>query len=287
MENGKLRIKLFIILACLLPLVKADISMPFFRWGSGEIPVDTYEGVEADNAKHRVNEKGRQYTYEWKQNLVREGEKLRRQLAERGYVPAVDSTTPEIVTYSRHEGEADYVFAINDHRTFGDYIGMYGAVMEKGLPQEGEVTLADPEGRVAAVYELSRAEKVAFTRRDGKVVVPARFETTDGRLFMFLRQRIAKVEVDAPGKIAADGTLKVRMRVLDEAGEPVRAVLPVEIRLFDAAGREIDGAGFAAAANGVTAAEFLTNVDDAKGAYTLTCRDRASGLEVRRTVVKR
>ena len=39
-------------------------------------------------------------------------------------------------------------------------------------------------------------------------------------------------------------------------------------------------AGIAAAVNGIATAEFLTNVDDAKGAYTLKCHDRASGLTV-------
>ena len=60
--------------------------------------------------------------------------------------------------------------------------------------------------------------------------------------------------------------------------------LPVEIRVFDAAGRELDGAGYLAARNGLCETSVLTNVNDARGDYTVVCRDLASGLEETCTV---
>ena len=62
------------------------------------------------------------------------------------------------------------------------------------------------------------------------------------------------------------------------------ALLPAEIRLYDAAGREIDGAGWVCLENGTCTVELLTNLDDAKGDYRVVCRDRASGLTAERTV---
>ena len=72
--------------------------------------------------------------------------------------------------------------------------------------------------------------------------------------------------------------LSVKMTVRDAAGEPVQALLPVEIRVYDAAGRELDGAGYACATDGVCRLSVRTNLNDAPGAYRVVCRDRASGI---------
>jgi hypothetical protein len=156
--------------------------------------------------------------------------------------------------------------------------------MEKGLPYEGEVSLADGAGAVKAVYELSRGGEVQFVREGGRVKVPVKYTTNDGRLFAFLTKRIASVKVDAPAVVRTCGTLRVTFSALDEDGRPVEALLPAEIRLYDAAGREIDGAGWVCLQGGTCTVDFLTNLNDAQGDYRLVCRDRASGLAVERRI---
>jgi hypothetical protein len=155
--------------------------------------------------------------------------------------------------------------------------------MEKGLPFAGEVTLADPEGRINAVYELSRGGEVKFSRRDGRVAVPLTYDTNDGRLLLFLPRKIASVEADVA---KAGDALSVTMTVRDASGEPVQALLPVEIRVYDAAGRELDGAGYACAKDGVCKLTVRTNLNDAHGAYRVICRDRASGLAAEKRIFR-
>ena len=70
------------------------------------------------------------------------------------------------------------------------------------------------------------------------------------------------------------------MTVSDAADEPVPALLPVEIRVYDAAGRELNGAGHACAPGGVCRLVVHTKINDALGEYRIVCRDRASGKEV-------
>ena len=148
--------------------------------------------------------------------------------------------------------------------------------MEKGLPFAGEVSLADPAGRISAVYELSRGGEVKFARKaDGRLAVSLSYDTNDGRLLVFLPRKIASVAADV-AKIG--DALNVTMTVRDAAGEPVPALLPVEIRVYDAAGRELDGAGYACAKDGVCRLSVRTNLNDAPGAYRVVCRDRASGI---------
>ena len=74
------------------------------------------------------------------------------------------------------------------------------------------------------------------------------------------------------------------MQVLGESGRPVSALLPVEIRMYDSSGRELDGAGYLAAENGDARVAIRTNVNDAPGPYRVVFRDRASGLSATREV---
>ena len=52
----------------------------------------------------------------------------------------------------------------------------------------------------------------------------------------------------------------------------------------DAAGRELDGAGWVCLQGGSCTVDILTNIDDAASDYRLVCRDRASGLSVERKI---
>ena len=285
--------------AQLLSALKPDIEVPVVSFEPPPAS-DHTEDVNAMEAAREGDAKTRAGTLRAKATMVAQANDLRQKLATR-FTPEADSSSPEIVTYSRRWNDARYVFAINDHRTFGDYVGQWGLTMEKGLPYEGEVSLADGDGAVKAVYELSRGGEVPFTREGGRVKVPVKYATNDGRIFAFLKSKIASVKVDVkaggaragattdgtesvPPVVRKGDTLKVTFSVLDADGHPVAALLPAEIRLYDASGREIDGAGWVCLQGGTCTVEFVTNLNDADGDYKIICRDRASGLTSERIV---
>lgn len=259
----------------LVSALSADITIPVVN--APKVPkIDLPKDIDAAFGKPLVNTEAQAKTVKDKRQLLGLCKLVRRELAGK-FQPKLDSSDPEIVTYARRWRDTDYAFVVNDKRTFGDYIGQWGLAQEKGLPNEGKVLLADADSRVKHVYELSRGGEVAFTRKDGKVVLPVRFETSDGRLFAFLSQKIAKVEVSST-EIRPGEEFEVTVRVLDEKGKPVHAALPAELHVYDAAGAELDGAGFIATEDGVAKVKMLANLDDAKGAYRIVAKDRASGF---------
>lgn len=263
----------------LLPALSADITLPVVKFPV--VPkIDLPKDIDAAFGKPLVNTQAQEKTLQDKRNQLEACDRLRRELAGR-FLPKLDSSDPEIVTYARRWRDTDYAFVVNDKRTFGDYVGQWGLLQEKGLPNEGKVLLADDDSRVRHVYELSGGGEVAFTHEDGKVVLPVRFETSDGRLFAFLSQKIAKVDVSST-EIRPGEEFEVTVRVLDEKGEPIHAVLPAELHVYDASGAELDGAGFIATENGEAKVRMLANLDDAPGGYRLVAKDRASGLAVER-----
>ena len=272
----------------LVKALKPDIVVPVVNFAP--VPVtDTIKDIEALEMSKSGDGKKRAGTFLAKAKMLRQAEDVRRALSEKGYTPEVDSSSPDIITYSRRHKGARYVFAINDNRTFGDYVGQWGLTMEKGLPLDGEITVSDPSRSVGAVYELSRGGAVDFSRRDdGRVVVPVSYDTNDGRLFAFLREPIARVALDAT---VEDYVLKIKFWLFGKSGAPVEGRMPVEIRVRDASGREIDGAGWACAVDGACALSVPVNLDDPPGGYTITARDIATGqtaiVNIRKTAGER
>lgn len=258
--------------ARLAKALEADIRVDEQRFAAPPA-YDYLEDVEAQGIKSDTVIQNRRKTRAAKLKMCEDAEKLRQSL-DGCYTARSDSSSSDIIIYNRRWQGVNYLFAINDKRDFGDYVGQWGLLMEKGLPNAGWVSTKD-EG-VAAVYELSRGGIVAFSKKDGLVTVPVRFDTCDGRLFAFLPQKIA--DVKATAKRSGD-EIRVTMKIVDADDNPVKALLPVEIRVFASDGDEVDGAGYFAAEAGVVSVRVITRLDDPKGPYKVICRDRASGLE--------
>ena len=112
------------------------------------------------------------------------------------YRPYGDSDNPDIFVHVRSWKDADYLFAINDKRDFGDYVGPWKMLPEKGLPSKGTVTLRRTAG---AVYDLVRHVTVPFTVKNGVTEIPVSYETNDGRLFLAVSRPLGKLAVSVSG----------------------------------------------------------------------------------------
>src|SRR5690606_29203848 len=75
------------------------------------------------------------------------------------------SDHPEIITRRRATPQGDYIFIVNDRRTYGNYIGHHRLVMEKGLPSSGKLTL---NGQWRAIYDLVHRKEVPFHRKENE-----------------------------------------------------------------------------------------------------------------------
>ena len=127
----------------------------------------------------------------------------------REWAPAyVESDNKYVFLRTRTYGAADYVFAINDKRDFGDYVGPWRRIMDKGMPNEATVKVNRKAG---AVYDLVRHQAVPFSVEGGKTLIPVKYETSDGRLLMV-----------APRPL---GPLKFKTRVV-EGGVKVAVLSP-------------------------------------------------------------
>ena len=127
---------------------------------------------------------------------LRQGAKELRERLDWAYLPPSDSDNPDIFTHVRSFGDADYLFAFNDRRGYGDYIGQWKLMAEKGLPSQGTLTLRRAAG---AVYDLVAHRPAKFAVRDGVTEIPVAYETTDGSVFLVTSRPLGALSVRVDG----------------------------------------------------------------------------------------
>ena len=209
-----------------------------------------------------------------KQALRRVAQTLREKLDSR-YRRVVDTSNPEVIPYRRQVGQADYVFLVNDHREFGDYVGRHGLVMENGLPSSATVYVTRPAG---AVYDLRYRRAVPATVAAGQLTWPVNLGPADGAIFLVVPQAIEGLTVTAAESAKPGESLTVQAAVRDAQSQPVAAMIPLQVEIRDPAGKRAEGSGsYVTAADGTwqTVVDFAAN--DRPGVWEIRVTEGASG----------
>ena len=211
-----------------------------------------------------------------KQALQKLGSELAALLKPYQVQDAVTSNA-DLVVRQRGNDNADYVFVLNDKRTFGDYIGQWEMVQEKGLPNRGTVTV---HHRAAAAYDLVKHQPIQLKQNNNSCSFDVDLAPGDGRLILLLQSPITAMNVKGPNQFSAGKAFTISCSVKDSTGKNVPAILPVEIVLTADNGIRIPGSGYYAAEQGeLTVTDvFPTNLPTSVKTITVTARCLASGM---------
>jgi hypothetical protein len=191
----------------------------------------------------------------------------------RGYC---DSSSPDVVTRCRAYGKTDYLFAVNDQREFGDYVGQHGLVMENGLPSEATLSLSRKSGHM---YDLVAGKELAVTAIGGSLTVRREFGPCEGCVLMVTDEALEGVRVEAPDSVKRGDALACRIGVVDKVGHPLDAVVPVRVEIRDPSGCEAEGGGYYGAKDGRLELTLDIAPNDRVGLWQIRVRELASGLE--------
>ena len=202
---------------------------------------------------------------------------LRREL-DSVYRRYVDASHPDVVVRFRRYATTDYLFAVNDNRTFGDYVGHHGLVMEKGVPTTARLSVRRSTGHV---YDLVAHKPIPTTPTPEGLAFEATFRPGGGRLFMVVEQRIADVGIAAPTEAQRGKPIAVTVSVLDATKRTVAAVVPVRLDILDPRGRPAEFSGYYGAKDGRLSVTLDLAPNDLPGMWTIRARELASGLSRR------
>lgn len=195
------------------------------------------------------------------------------------YRPTMRREQDDVLLQCRRFNEAEYLFVINDRRVFGDYLGAWGLMEEKGLPIETELSL---DSKYDQAYDLVSHRAVELDSEAQGSRLKLRLEAGDGRLLMLLRrQKIARLELLKPKIPAAGQSYDLQLRILDENNNPVQALLPYSLTIRDGAGRLLPGSGSRAAENGIDKISLLRTLDQLQGPLSFELQCLASGLQTK------
>lgn len=205
--------------------------------------------------------------------LVAKAGELRKSLDKR-YRRYSDSSNADVIARCRAFGKTDYLFAINDKREFGTYVGQHGLVMEDGLPSETTLSLARKSG---FVYDLIAGQAVPTTTSRGQLRIPAALGPCEGRVFMVTDRAIAGVKIESPAGAKLGDTATVKIAVVDKAGRPLDAVVPLRVDVRDSAGRDAERTGCYGAKDGRLELKLDLAANDQPGTWQIRVRELASG----------
>ncbi len=194
------------------------------------------------------------------------------------YEAPMKTDNPDIVLYRRGRDGADYCFALNDKRTFGDYVGQWRRLMEDGLPNHGTVTIS--HGTKAA-YDLVNHRSVPFRSDAASTVMDLDFAAAEGKIILLLKDQSIHDLTFAcePSQPAKGESCELIFQIVDDNGKPVNAILPLEIAMTDANGNRLPPSGFHAAVDGTLRIQDVVPPNMAAGTVNVHVRCLASGLQ--------
>lgn len=187
----------------------------------------------------------------------------------------------DLVPRLRKYKNADYLFVINDKRTYGDYVGQYGLVMEKGLLEAGTVSINTPH---AHVYDLVASTKVNTTTTPTGTAFNASFNPGEGKLFLILSDPVDNISVTLPKQVNKNEDFNLTVQINDKASNPIQAVIPLQITITDPLGRTGEFSGYHAAVDGKLLLTLNIAPNDLPGIWKIQARELASGLTTSRNI---
>ncbi|KKR03526.1 MAG: hypothetical protein UT30_C0027G0010 [Candidatus Uhrbacteria bacterium GW2011_GWF2_39_13] len=213
-----------------------------------------------------------------KENLQKLAASLRTQLTD-VYRRMFDSDNMDVVPRLRQYNNAYYLFAVNDYRTYGDYVGQHRLVMEKGLPSKAVLSVRSEN---PAVYDLTVHRKVDISQ-DGKFAKwTAELAPGGGNVWLILDKPIVKLSIELPELVLAGDSAHMTLKVLCEDDVPVGAIVPLKVQVSDPEGKKAEKSGFYGAKDGVLEISLDIARNDLKGEWLVILYDLASGLEVKK-----
>lgn len=185
-----------------------------------------------------------------------------------------DSSDSDVVVRFRQYRDTDYLFAINDKRTFGTYVGHHGLVMEKGLPNAATLTVNRDQGHV---YDLVARKAVSAAQTPKGLVIEQEFGPGDGHLLMITSKPVASILASGPEQAKRGDQVRLEIAVLDDAGQPLAAVVPVQLEILDPQNRPAEFSGYYGAKDGTLSINLDLAPNDLTGRWTISATELASG----------
>lgn len=186
----------------------------------------------------------------------------------------VDCSSPALLLNTRESNGVTYIFIVNDRRTYGDRVGEYKSMLEKGLSESAEFTVNNA-GRDVAVYDVTTGEEVKYQQDNaGNITFELEIPAAWGKIIAVYPQKLEKIEISMPDFIARGTTAGILISRHSSNG-----LQPLEVRITDPTGNLNEYSSFCVMENGEIMLEFIPACNEPAGAWTVGVKDLTTGNE--------
>jgi hypothetical protein len=180
-----------------------------------------------------------------------------------------------VVLDARASGDLSYIFAINDRREAGPYLGQFGAVLGRGVPIEAEIHLREMPG---ALYDALARQSVEVAERDGGASASVQLDAGWGKLLVAAAEPLSAPRVTVDDRPATGGPVSVRVQARYASGAPVSGVVPLRFEVQAADGVLSDYSRFTATeADGSWATTVPIAVNEPAGTWVVRVTELIGG----------
>ena len=188
----------------------------------------------------------------------------------------ITASNSDLVVRQRGNDKADYVFIVNDKRTFGNYVGQWGLVPEKGLSNKGTITV---NHSAETAYDLVEHKEIALKKGKNNCTFDVVLPPGSGACILLLDKKIADIKAVCPRSVKTGRAFTLDISIVDKSGKNIKAFLPVEVAMTTQDGKTLPGSGFYAAVDGKLTVKEIMATNLSSGNIKTTIRCLASGKE--------
>ena len=187
----------------------------------------------------------------------------------------VDSPHPYVVLDARQSGDLNYIFAINDRRVAGPYLGQFGSVLERGVPITATIHLREMPG---ALYDAPARRRLDVAELEGGCATEVQIEAGWGRLLVACAEPVGPPEVTVADRTDAGEPAEARLEARYASGRPVAGVVPLRVDIISPDGETNDYSRFTATdEDGSWAASIPIAENEPAGTWTLRATELIGG----------
>ena len=203
---------------------------------------------------------------------------LRNELAGR-VEPDVWCDQHDVLVNVLEQNGVRYLVLINDKRKYDDRTGPFKAVMEELVPQTVTVRIRRKEFREANhLYDLLSRQDLDSSEEDGVVSFDVDLTAIGGTIIALSPQEMSEIALDAPRRVNRNTVHRLRVRIADPSGRPVRGIQPIRITVTDPEDNQTEYSHYACAENGRYEFDLHPALNDHPGTWTITVEDLTAGL---------
>ena len=183
-----------------------------------------------------------------------------------------DSTSVALSTLS--DGTNRWLFATNLLMQPGEYLGGFGKVLDDGIPQHIQLSIAQTE---CVIYDVLHQRQIKPTTEDGRLTWQVALAPGDGQMFAILPAPIQDVGVGVPDSVARGMKCKATIHVRGQDGELMRGLIPLRITIRDSQGTVHDFSDYSYARDGNATFSWPIAINEPSGDWTIQVQELFSG----------